>query len=275
MKKNKILVLLMSFVLGFLVSCSSPAGAGGSDPANQPGAGIETVQKPIFNVYGEVDFNDTVIITCPTDGASIFYTTDGSEPTAESSTYTDPILITGACTIKAIASKDGMNPSEVEAKSYSIKTYSINFMTDYGTKPETLLKHKGEKFNFPEIKADYYVLQKWSLDGKDYSIGEEFKVETSDLTFTASWIPVSGSIKITVQEGNDFAVTKTENNESVTLTAEDGYSDIKWYLDGSMNAVSNESAYTFTPSQDVTMVYVTAKKDGVQYSATIHISKIK
>ena len=42
-------------------------------------------------------------ITCATEGASIFYTLDGSDPTSASMMYEGELYITGSCTLKAIA----------------------------------------------------------------------------------------------------------------------------------------------------------------------------
>ncbi len=55
----------------------------------------------------------TVTITCQTEDAMILYTIDGSEPTAESAEYTEPIVIPGNCTVKAIATQGGMFDSEI------------------------------------------------------------------------------------------------------------------------------------------------------------------
>lgn len=48
----------------------------------------------------------TVTLACATDGASIYYTTNGDEPTAESKLYTEPFEVTATTTVKAIAIKD-------------------------------------------------------------------------------------------------------------------------------------------------------------------------
>ena len=48
-----------------------------------------------------------------TDGATIHYTLDGTEPTVASAVFTETIDVGGLCTLKAVAMKDGMNPSEV------------------------------------------------------------------------------------------------------------------------------------------------------------------
>ena len=81
----------------------------------------QTVATPAFSVAsGAVNSGTSVTISCATDGAKIYYTTDGNEPTASSTEYSDAISITKAVTLKAIAVKDGMNDSAVASASYLI-----------------------------------------------------------------------------------------------------------------------------------------------------------
>ena len=47
------------------------------------------------------------------DKAQTYYTLDGSEPTLESTLYTEPIVLTNECTVKAIAIAEGYTLSEV------------------------------------------------------------------------------------------------------------------------------------------------------------------
>lgn len=58
-------------------------------------------------------FTDEAVISlgCRVEGAEIRYTTDGSEPAAESALYSSPIRLTGTTTVKAAAFKDGMEKS--------------------------------------------------------------------------------------------------------------------------------------------------------------------
>lgn len=53
----------------------------------------------------------TVSITCETENAVIRYTTDGSEPTETSTTYTEPFQVSATTTIKAKAWKTDLAPS--------------------------------------------------------------------------------------------------------------------------------------------------------------------
>ena len=60
----------------------------------------------------------SVSMLCPTEGATIHYTTDGSDPTAESAVY-KRFWIYGKTTVKAVAEKDGML-SEVVTAEYAL-----------------------------------------------------------------------------------------------------------------------------------------------------------
>lgn len=61
------------------------------------------------NATGTVKFEDTQIVelSCSTEGAKIYYTTDGTAPTKDSKEYTGKFMVSSDCTVKAIAIKDG------------------------------------------------------------------------------------------------------------------------------------------------------------------------
>lgn len=82
-----------------------------------------SVANPVFDpVAGDyADYVD-VTIACVTEGATIKYTTDGSNPTQDHGTeYTIPIHISATSTLKAIAYKIGMDDSDVVSGLYTIK----------------------------------------------------------------------------------------------------------------------------------------------------------
>ena len=91
-----------------------------SDIVLVPATALETVATPTFSpAAGEVTSGTEVTISTTTSGATIYYTTDGSDPTT-SSTQGTSVTITAATTIKAIAVKEGMANSEVATALYTI-----------------------------------------------------------------------------------------------------------------------------------------------------------
>lgn len=79
------------------------------------------VSTPTFTpAAGAVEAGTTVSIATSTAGATIYYTTDGTTPTASSTEYTTPITVNEAMTIKAIAVKEGLENSEVATATYTI-----------------------------------------------------------------------------------------------------------------------------------------------------------
>lgn len=65
---------------------------------------FKAVEAPVITPDGgSFTGSQTVTITCATDGATIYYTTDGTEPTASSTKYSGEFTITATATIKAIA----------------------------------------------------------------------------------------------------------------------------------------------------------------------------
>lgn len=81
---------------------------------------LEQVDAPVFTPGNGTTFPSTleVSITTTTSGATIHYTTNGADPTAASSAYSGPIIITESCTVKAIAVKSGMNNSPMASAEY-------------------------------------------------------------------------------------------------------------------------------------------------------------
>ena len=70
-------------------------------------------------IDGETPFESTTKVTIEAeDGASIFYTTNGSTPTEESTEYTEALTLSATTTVKAIAVK-GTYVSTVASKTFT------------------------------------------------------------------------------------------------------------------------------------------------------------
>lgn len=122
-RKKRLWAFCMAFVL-LLVNVM---------PMSVLAAGI--VEAPTVDVpAGTYTENKTVTLTSASTGATIYYTTDGSEPalsggvpSGTTKAYTEPIAVTGTegqsvqTTIKAIAVKSGMQDSTVQTFTYTIQ----------------------------------------------------------------------------------------------------------------------------------------------------------
>ncbi len=87
------------------------------------GGGGSPVATPVLSVgTGTYTTAQSVTISCDTGGATIYYTTDGSDPDDSSTEYTSAVSITTSGTnLKAIAYKDGMTKSSVASATYNIQ----------------------------------------------------------------------------------------------------------------------------------------------------------
>ena len=74
---------------------------------------------------GLIQEGDQVTLSTRTADATIYYTTDGSEPSTSSMVYNEPIEITENTTVKAIAVKDGLTTSEVSVFKYVIQKENV------------------------------------------------------------------------------------------------------------------------------------------------------
>ena len=99
--------------------------AGGTPPT-------PTCATPTFNpAAGTYTQAQNVTISCATEGATIYYTTNGEEPTTSSSVYSGTISVSTTTTIKAMAAKADYNNSSVASATYTIvqpiSGYAIDF----------------------------------------------------------------------------------------------------------------------------------------------------
>ena len=81
-----------------------------------------TLETPVISPES-CNFNEgeTLSVTIEAeDGATIYYTTDGSEPTNESSVYGGAISITKSTVVKAFAAKEGCNDSKIVTEEYTM-----------------------------------------------------------------------------------------------------------------------------------------------------------
>jgi hypothetical protein len=88
--------------------------------------GVTPASTPIINPAGQT-FTGTLQVTMSdsTAGASIYYTTDGTTPTTNSTKYSSAITVSTTTTVKAIASAAGFLQSAVASQTYTLQTQTL------------------------------------------------------------------------------------------------------------------------------------------------------
>jgi len=160
-----------------------------------------TVDTPTFTpAGGTYSTAQDVTIACTTDGATIYYTLDGTTPTTESTVYSSPIAVSTTTTIKAFAVKTGMNDSEVATATYS---FSASIAADP-----------------TELAGFSYTL------GQGPSTTQTFAVSGSNLTANAT-VTASTSFEISLTDGESFSAQNTITISETSFSNTDIYVRMK------------------------------------------------
>ena len=239
-------------------------------PTFSPGAGV-------------IGKEDGISITS-TAGATIHYTTDGTDPTTSSTTYSSAIKINAATTIKAIAVKDGYAQSAIGSASYTVRDYAIlPFNWAGGTKAElnaiSGVATNADNSDYAESHKAYRV--KFNGDGK-YVV-----VKTDDqpgvVTMGVKMIGGSASSTITVQESADGEtytniedlIISGSTNDIVNLTSTKAFKPDSRYvrLYYTKGSGSNVGVGPITISAGATISLSSYCTDGVAYYATYSNSR--
>ncbi|MBP3212553.1 MAG: chitobiase/beta-hexosaminidase C-terminal domain-containing protein [Prevotella sp.] len=116
------------------------------------------VESPTFSVPEGTYFEtQTVELSCATDGATIYYTLDGTDPSTTSTKYTAAITIDKTTTLKAIAIKDGQSSNVVSA-TYTIPTTYTTIAAFKDAKTSACLNLTGAQVVYiDEAKKNIYV----------------------------------------------------------------------------------------------------------------------
>lgn len=219
--------------------------------------------NPTAGTYTE---NQSVTLTSSTEGATIYYTTDGSEPTVTGGVpggttagYTAAIAVTGTTgesittTIKAIAVKNGMQDSSVETFTYTIQIpvpkYTVTVTNGSGTgqyaQGETVTITAGAAPSGQQFKE-------WEVVSGTITLASSTS-ETTTFTMPAEAVSVKANYEAVPVTG--YTITATAGaNGSITPSGAVG--------------VAAGGSQTFTISPSSGYVINTLKVDGVEVTAT-------
>ena len=155
---------------------------------------VPIVATPEVTVEGS-----TVTATCSTEGAEIYYTTDGSMPSAASNHYTGPITAGAATTFRFVAVKNGMINSLEAVASADYELQAPTITLDYTTGEVTMTNP--------------------NVDGNDDPVGSIFYT-TDGSTPTAASVQYTEPFVITSQRDFRAIVINTGDSKASPVTAQ-------------------------------------------------------
>lgn len=243
----------------------------------------ETVNAPTADVAaGTYHSNQTVTLASSTDGATIYYTTDGTEPSigddgkpsGTTKKYSDAISVTGtqglteSTTIKAIAVKSGMYTSEMSEFVYTIEIPHEHSFENAKWKHDGT-KHWKECTNANCDKGDGYISYEAEHSGGTASYfkkavcsscGGEYGELSTDTTLP------TGEIKVKDNIWNSFLNTITfgkyfKETQKVTITG----TDDSYQADGFDSSKNVKVSYLLVSGSDAKAYTTKALAD--KYSA--------
>jgi glucosylceramidase len=113
-------ILLLSALL-LIQSCGGGSSATQPPPPPPPAAATPSFW-PVAGTYSptQITLSDSIA------NSAIYYTTDGSTPTAASTLYTGPVAVSSTVTVKAVATASGYSTSAIASATYTVPAQNGN-----------------------------------------------------------------------------------------------------------------------------------------------------
>ena len=240
----------------------------------------ETVAVPYASVAaGEYDKAQDIELVCETEDATIYYTTDGSDPTDVENKdavkiYEQPIHVSDMTKLKYYAVKMGMNDSLVGEQWYAINQagnvpmhlVSIDAINAYdGTpvdgyhdfvqdgkllNPEELLTQKYESVELEGIYYDVAFEDKWQTGAQTITEGLELYAKYDAKKINVTYL---------AEDGTEIAKGKVSYGSAVDdsmAPQKEGYRFVGWDSEGDPNHVVAEMSVTakYIPNEEYAAV---------------------
>ncbi len=235
---------------------------------------IATTATPTFTVAeGEYDEVKNVELSCATDGATIYYTTNGDTPTSSSTEYTGGISITETTTLKAIAVKDEV-ASAVASATYTMNrpaaptfdvaafVFDAAFDVHLSTETDGATIYYTTDGSTPTNSSNEYTDKGISINtGSDVTVkaiafksGLTSDVANVTYTFDARVTPTfsltTTSLNLKVNDASDAVTVTTNSDGEVTFTCEDAHVTLTGT--GNSRTISANAAGTYTVNVSLT-----------------------
>ncbi len=195
--------------------------------------GTIDVASPIISVSE----SHVLSISCTTEGASIYYTTNGTQPSSSNNAYNAPVGIEGNCTIKAIAVKDGHSS---EVSTYTVSDFICVIPTISQTAESNIISITSDTQN----ASIYYTLDNTTPTKTSTLYTREFSITKSCIVnaiairdgYKDSPIATQSVIYYTpTPDGDDVVISGNVAGELASRVPSDKYNATRWTISGEIN----------------------------------------
>ena len=195
----------------------------GTHTCDLPASSTKVATPYITPGTGTYFETQTVTISCTTDGATIYYTTDGTEPTEiPANLYSAPFEISATTTVTAVAVKEGMDNSSLASAIYTFPAITeVSTIADlraqveggvYKLVGEAVLvfqnSYNGQKF-LKDATGGIWIYDADGIISTTYNVGDAISGITGTLGSRYSGLTIAPVMDsgVTVSTGNDVTPT--------------------------------------------------------------------
>ena len=140
-------------------------------PGAANGSGVAFISATPEVLTADGVYNDVESVTVELNGdGPLYYTLDGSVPTAKSKKYTTPLTLTSTTPVRVVSIEDGKLPSDVVTAVYIINENHTLPVVSIVATPSTLFGSKGIYTNYNWDKEVQCNLKLFELDGNSFTI---------------------------------------------------------------------------------------------------------
>lgn len=222
---------------------------------------VQTIATPVLSPVSGTTFTGTlnVTITCSTSGATIYYTTDGTDPNKSSTKYSSSITLTATTTIKAVAYDNEGNSSSVASATYTL--------SNSGGTP--VAGEYTATFNFPEKS---YGMKALSGSTSEYNPNPT-TITSDNVTLTMAgnnssrYWSTSGTYELRVYKACTMTIAAPENGKITKIvfagtTVTGIQCNNKTLTNSTWTGEAESVSFTFTATQRINTITVTYEVEG-------------
>ena len=229
-KNSKVVVTVTYTADGGAYDPDRPDGARFSDTFTVTIRDIPKLDAPVITPNGGKFSKSVKVSIIAQDGARIYYTTDGSEPTANSTEYSAPFTVTGDTTVKAIA---------VRENCYDSQTATAEFTRNSGNSGGSG-SSGGSGGSRPSSSSDKKTDSAPMMDGKAMS--------WDDIYNYLDVLPDNSSVKVSLNGNTTVPAKIAEVIRDKKHTVEFVYDSVKsWVVRGANVGTASVAEFAILP----------------------------